>query len=169
MNTFRFPFDWRYPFGYIIAIVSQILVLYLNCATFICSWMLFVGMCMFIASFVANIRVSFENLNAAIALARLNGSRKKILELQANLNQIASFHSSVIQLSCHLITLLSMLDNFSFRFTHDFVDIFDKIILMNLAFGVISICTTLFQLYVVSTFTVYSILIHCSLSIKTIL
>lgn len=97
--SFRFPFDWRTPIGYMFATSIQILFFFCVLEVFVTFLIVYVSVCQFAIAFVEDLEESFRKFENSVRNCGGQFSDSKQKALYLNLCRIVHFHVTVIQLS----------------------------------------------------------------------
>lgn len=141
---YRFPIDWRDPFGYLIAFIAQTGTMFgflVACSPALC---LFIGFCWLSMAFVADIEDKVSQWNES------NEQKESLTKIYKQLSKIIQFHTDAKELSTNGKKLVSLIVQLIvillFRLVYDFSDIYRFQLCSYYVWSVSTICSNLLSI-----------------------
>lgn len=91
-TSFRLPFEWKTPIGYLMCVMIQIPILYLLGDMFFFITLFITTLCIFVTDFVTDIEERLRSLNEMVLDKTMMIADKRI-EMTKKLSDIIQFHS----------------------------------------------------------------------------
>lgn len=143
--VFRYPFDWKTPWGYSFCIITQYLSLNATFGLFLANAILTFGNCLYLSDFISDIEDHSKQMNNDyIRMIHTRKTIKAEMELRNKLYNIIKFHSKSIQYDAFHVEIPKNYWFFSYflylSFANRFTDINKRFLFFYLACNAVTIC-----------------------------